>query len=199
VKAYILAGGGGSRLSPSKGLLTVGGVPIVERVRSAVAPLVSETVLVGPAEQLAQGGLRVVTEDRPGAAGPLGGLCAALADASPDDALVLPWDAPFITAEALRYLLEARGPADAAVPRRGDHIEPLSAVYGHRCLRPAQEALRRGEKRVIAFYPAIDVRWVEPQELEAFGDWDVLFLNVNTPADLARARALAERDEGSSE
>jgi len=43
------------------------------------------------------------------------------------------------------------------------------------------------------------VRWVEPQELEAFGDWDVLFLNVNTPADLARARALAERDEGSNE
>lgn len=199
MKAYVLAGGGGSRLSSNKGFLTIGGVPIVERVRDAVASLVSETVLVGPAEQLARGGLRVVTEDRPGAAGPLGGLCAALADANPGDAVVLPWDAPFITTEVLRYLLAVKGSADAVVPRRGDHIEPLSAVYGRRCLRPAEEALRRGERRVIAFYSEIIVRWVEPHELETFGDWDILFFNVNTPADLARAREMAERNKGGRE
>jgi molybdopterin-guanine dinucleotide biosynthesis protein A len=196
VKAYILAGGGGSRLAPNKGFLTVGGVPIVERVRAAAAPLVSETVLVGPAGQLACAGQRVVTEEEPGAAGPLGGVCAALSDASPGDALILPWDAPFVNTEALAYLVDVRGSAHAAVPRRGEQIEPLFAVYGPACLSPAEEALRRGERRVIAFYPGITVRWVEPEELAPFGDWEALFFNVNTPADLARARETAASIQG---
>lgn len=191
MKAYILAGGAGSRLARGKGFLEVAGVPIVERVRGAVAPLAGEVVLVGPAEELAQVGLRIVTETQPGAAGPLGGLCAALADAAPDDAVVLPWDAPFVSTAALRYLVEAKGAADAAVPRRGKQAEPLFAVYGRRCLGPAQAALQRGERRVISFYPSVVVRWVRPEELGPYGDWDALFLNVNTRADLARARKMA--------
>jgi molybdopterin-guanine dinucleotide biosynthesis protein A len=191
VKAYILAGGAGSRLARGKGFLKVAGVPIVERVRAAVAPLADEVVLVGPAEQLAEVGLRTVTEAQPGAAGPLGGLCAALADADPDDAVVLPWDAPFVSTAALRFLTEAKGRADAVVPRRGEQAEPLFAVYGPGCLGPAQEALQRAERRVISFYPKVAVRWVRPEELRPYGDWDALFYNVNTPADLARAQRMA--------
>lgn len=191
MKAYILAGGAGSRLARGKGFLEVAGVPIVERVRIAAAPLASEVVLVGPTEYLTQVALRIVTEPHPGAAGPLGGLCAALADAGSDDALVLPWDAPFVSTAALRFLVEAKGVADAAVPRRGEQIEPLFAVYSPDCLRPAQEALHRGERRVISFYPQVAVRWVHPDELKPYSDWDALFFNVNTPADLARAQRMA--------
>ncbi len=191
MKAYILAGGTGSRLVPDKGFLRVGGTPIVERVIAAAAPLVTETVLVGPAEQLAQVGLRTVTEAQSGVTGPLGGLCAALADASPGDALILPWDAPFLATGALQFLVEAKGAADAAVPRRGRHVEPLSAVYAARCLRPAEEALQRGDRRIVSFYSEVAIRWVHPEELGPFGDWEALFFNINTPADLARAREMA--------
>jgi molybdopterin-guanine dinucleotide biosynthesis protein A len=196
VKAYIPAGGGGSRLSPGKGFLTVGGVPIVERVCAAARPLVDEIILVGPAELLEGTGLRVVTEEQPGLAGPLGGVRAALSDAGTQDALVLPWDAPFVRTEVLAYLRDVRGASDAAVPRRDDYIEPLLALYGPGCLKPATEALRRGERRVIAFYDDIAIRWVEEQELAPFGDWDALFLNVNTPADLAQARRIARSTQG---
>lgn len=197
MKAYILAGGTGSRLAPNKGLLQVGGVSIVERVIAAAAPLVTETVLVGPAEQLTQVGLRTVTEAQSGVTGPLGGLCAALADATPGDALILPWDAPFLATSALQFLVEARGAADAAVPRRGRYVEPLFAVYAARCLGPAEEALQRGDRRVVSFYSEVAIRWVHPEELSRFGDWETLFLNINTPGDLARARKMAA--EGGNE
>jgi molybdopterin-guanine dinucleotide biosynthesis protein A len=197
VKAYILAGGSGSRLSPTKGFMTVGDTPIVERVCAAAEPLVSETVLVGPPEQLRPPTRwRVVSEEQAGVAGPLGGLCAALADAGTEDALVLPWDAPFITTDALRCLRDVKGAADAAVPRRGDHVEPLFALYGPTCLGPAREALARGERRVVAFYGAVTIRWVAPEDLDRFGEWDVLFFNVNTPSDLARARQMAGAARG---
>ena len=191
MKAYILAGGSGSRLSPEKGFLTVGGRTILDRVRSAASPLASEIVLVGSGERLRQEGVRIISEAEPGVRGPLGAVCAALADAVPDEALILPWDAPFITTPFLTYLREARGTADAAVPREGGDIEPLLAVYGPRCLGPAQRALAAGKRRVIAFYDELVVRWVGAEELRPFGDWERLLFNVNAPDDLEQARQMA--------
>ena len=194
LRAYILAGGQGSRLSPDKGFLTVGGVPIVERVRAATAPLVEEVVLVGDPAPLRGLGLRVITETEAG--GPLAALCAALADADPADALVLSWDMPFLSTEMLAFLRDQRGSAGAVVPRRGDLMEPLCAVYAPACRVPAQEAFASGERSAMAFYERVAIRWVTEEELARFGDWDRLFVNVNTSEDLARARALADSQQG---
>jgi molybdopterin-guanine dinucleotide biosynthesis protein A len=194
VRAYILAGGKGSRLSPAKGFVEVGGTPIVQRVRTAVAPLAHEIVLVGDPQPLQSLGLRVITEAARGG-GPLAALCAALADAHPGDALVLPWDAPFLTTALLAYLQVCGGTADAVVPRRGEYVEPLCALYGPGCLAPAQAAYEAGRRRSASFYDDIRVRWVGEAELAPFGEWDVLFLNVNSPGDLERARDLASLAE----
>jgi len=195
VKAYILAGGKGSRLSPVKGFLTVSGVPIIERVRAAAAPVVSEVVLVGDPEPPQPLGLRVITEE-PRAGGPLAALCAALADAHPVDALVLSWDAPFLTTPLLAYLRDQTSGADAVVPRRGDLMEPLCAVYGPGCLAPARAAFDADQRSAIAFYDDVVMRWVAEDELAPFGPWERLFLNVNTPDDLERARQMADSAEG---
>ena len=194
LKAYILAGGRGARLSPDKGFLTVGGAPIIERVRAAAAPLVDEVVLVGDPAPLQRLGLRVITEADEGG-GPLAALCAALVDAEPDDALVLPWDAPFVSTAMLAFLRDQRGSVGAVVPRRGELIEPLCAVYGPECLEPAQEAFAAGRRRTVSFYEQIAVRWITEEELAPFGDWDRLFLNVNTAEDLERARRLADPEQ----
>ena len=191
---YVLAGGKGRRLSADKGFLEVGGVPIIERVLAAAAPLAREIVIVGDSPPLRALGLRsIIEESRFG--GPLAALCAALADAYPHDALVVPWDAPFITTPALAYLHEQQGSADAVVPRRGEFIEPLCAVYGPRCLAAAEAAFRAGRRRSIAFYEHIRVRWVGEEELAPFGSWDRLFLNVNTPEELDQARRLVALEE----
>ncbi|MBM3497505.1 MAG: molybdenum cofactor guanylyltransferase [Armatimonadetes bacterium] len=192
--AYVLAGGRGSRLSAEKGFLEVGGAPIVERVLAAAAPLAREVVLVGDPLLLRSLGRRVITEEsRFG--GPLAAVCAALADAHPLDALIVPWDAPFLTTAALACLVAGRGSADAAVPRRGELFEPLCAVYGPGCLNPARAAFEAGRRRGFDFYDDVDVRWVGEEELAACGAWEQLFLNVNTPQDLARARRLARLEE----
>ena len=195
MKAYILAGGSGSRLSPEKGFLALGGETILDRVRAAAEPLAAETVLVGAGERLKETGLRVIRDEVAGG-GPLAGVCAALADAAPDEALILPWDAPFITTPVLQYLWEAQGSADAVVPKRGEEAEPLFALYGPRCIGPAHRALAAGRRRVIAFYDEVVVRWVGEDELQSFAEWDVLFFNINTPEDLERAHEIARSTIG---
>jgi molybdopterin-guanine dinucleotide biosynthesis protein A len=193
MNAYILAGGRGTRLSASKGFLKVGGVPIVERVARAAASLVEQIVLVGDPLLLSPVGFRVITEPVPDT-GPLAALCAALQDAAGAGALLLPWDAPFLTRPALQYLLGRRHEADAVVPKSGDFAEPLCAVYGPGCRAPAEAALQARRFSVRSFYDRIAVRWIEPPELAPFGDWDRLFFNVNTPADYQRALTLAEAE-----
>jgi len=48
--------------------------------------------------------------------------------------------------------------------------------------------MRVGRLKMTSFWPDVRVREVVPAELAAFGDPDVLFLNVNDPADYERAR-----------
>jgi molybdopterin-guanine dinucleotide biosynthesis protein A len=198
MRAYVLAGGRGTRLSPDKGFLTVGGRTLLERVCVAAAPLVTETVLVGSPVRLRPAGLRALEEEASGTAGPLAALCTALADAGGEDVLLLPCDTPFLETRVLRYLQEAKGEADAAVPRRGEEAEPLVAIYGPRCLAPARQALASGARRVIAFYGEVSVRWVSEEELRPFGDWETTFFNVNTPEELERAERLAAMAGGTT-
>jgi molybdopterin-guanine dinucleotide biosynthesis protein A len=55
----------------------------------------------------------------------------------------------------------------------------------------AERQLDAGDRRLTAVLDALRVRYVEGDELAAFGDPELLFANVNTPDDLGRARARA--------
>jgi len=186
----ILAGGEGSRLSPDKGWLEVGGRPIVERVREALAASCAQMLVAGPAEMGARLGLQV-TEDAATGAGPLAGITGALAGAGEDLALVCAWDMPFAD-EALglhMLMLAEDGGFDAVAPRTERGAEPLFAVYRDTCLDPAMELLAAGERRPLALLEAVNTRWVEGPELAVFGDPATTLMSVNTPEDLAQATA----------
>jgi molybdopterin-guanine dinucleotide biosynthesis protein A len=86
-------------------------------------------------------------------------------------------------------LVEGAARYDAFLPesdgRRG--VEPLCAVYGPRCGPAIERQLARGDLKAIGFHADVEVGTLPLERVRAFGDPDVLFFNVNTPADLARA------------
>ena len=92
----------------------------------------------------------------------------------------------------LKQRAEAVARVDAGVRRLMDEmLETMHASYAKTCL-PAMEArLREGRFKIIGFFP--DVRVVEIPEADVARHRapDVLFMNVNTPDELARARVLA--------
>lgn len=185
----ILAGGEGSRLSPDKGWLEVGGRSIVERVREALAANCAETVVAGPADVGAQLRLETV-EDAAEDGGPLEGIAGALTGVDQDFTLICAWDMPFAS-EALglhMLMLAENGGFDAVAPRTEGGAEPLFAVYRDTCLGPATGLLASGERRSRALLEAVNTRWVEGPELAVFGDPLTTLMSVNTPADLGRAQ-----------
>jgi molybdopterin-guanine dinucleotide biosynthesis protein A len=189
VVGLLLAGGQGRRLDKAKGWREVGGVPIVRRALAALAAVSDEIVAVGDAELPADLPLRRIADQTPGA-GPLAAMLTGMGAAPADLYVVLAWDMPFVTAELLQHLVAACAGVDAVVPHVAGRDQPLCAVYAASC-RPAIERTRaEGVAKVGAFLEQVAVKRPGEDELGRFGDPERLFLNVNTPADLARAESL---------
>jgi molybdopterin-guanine dinucleotide biosynthesis protein A len=195
----ILAGGQATRYGGSpKGLERVGGVRIIDRVADALRPVTDDLWLIANAPGAADWlpGAQVGSDLVPNAGG-LGGIQAALRHAG-TAVLVVAWDMPFVTPALLARLRALGGQSDAAVPESGSRrgLEPLCAWYGPACLPAIEHALAAGDRRVIGFHDQVRVARLPAADVAEFGDPEWLFLNVNTPEDLARAEAHAATAPG---
>ena len=75
------------------------------------------------------------------------------------------------------------------IPRVGAQLETMHALYAKTCLPPMEECLRAGRLKIVGFFDRVRVVEVPEREVASFGDPALIFMNVNTPADLARAEA----------
>jgi molybdopterin-guanine dinucleotide biosynthesis protein A len=82
---------------------------------------------------------------------------------------------------------------DVVIPRVEGLTEPLHAIYSKRCLQPIARVLAAGDLKIIDFFTEVRVRYVEEQEIKLFDPQCLSFFNINTPADLEKARSLAGR------
>jgi molybdopterin-guanine dinucleotide biosynthesis protein A len=194
VRSAIIAGGAASRLGGApKGLLSVGGRRILDRVVDAAgAAFGTPPVLVANAPEAPswRPDLRVVTDLVPGA-GTLGGLYTAIM-AAPAPVVCLAWDMPFVTPDLLRRLADGLGRFDAVLPTSGGPrgVEPVCAGYGPACAGPIRAAIDRGDLRAIAFHRQVRVERLGPDVIAGLGDPARLFFNVNEPRDLDEAERL---------
>lgn len=196
----LLAGGAATRMGGvPKGLELVGGRRLVDRAAEALRHAADDVVLVAndPQAPTWLPGAAVVADVRPGL-GALGGIHAALTAAAGADVLILPWDAAFVPASLLRAVRDAGAldDADVAAPRSRSPwgFEPLCAWYAASALSHVTALLDAGDGRAGALAARCRHLVVDAS---SWGDPDDIFLNVNTPADLDRARAIAARLDAS--
>ncbi len=191
----ILAGGASRRFGAPKALARVGGRRIVERVRDSLAEAGAEVAAIAnDAALFADLGVEWRADEVAGV-GPLAGIVAAVrwaAERGYAGALCVACDMPFVPAALLRRIAEgARGAIVGPESRGPWGVEPLCAWYPAECLAGAERMIAEGPR---ALYPLLErfpaVR-VPLAEVERFGDPEVLFLNVNTPADHELAERIA--------
>jgi molybdopterin-guanine dinucleotide biosynthesis protein A len=191
ISGVILAGGQSQRMGVNKAFLEFDGRPIIERVVEKVSLGGEEVILVSNTpDEYAHLGYRVVSDVFPGQ-GPLGGIYSGLKAARNSIALVVACDMPFLNASLLRYMILLSPGHDVVVPRIGEEMEPLHALYSKTCLLAMESLLRRDDLRIVSFYSRVRVRYIERQEIEVLDPKHLSFFNVNSPGDLQRAKALA--------
>ena len=84
---------------------------------------------------------------------------------------------------------------DAVVPRLGNMVEPLHAVYSKSCLATVERLLKQDNLKVRDVLPLIRVRYVETEEIDMFDPKHLSPFNINTEADLEKARELAKEEK----
>jgi len=178
-----------------KGLSIIGGQRILDRLidlsREAFGSPPLLVTDLPDARSWTSGPLRIAPDRRPGAA-TLGALYTAVLEA-PAPVVVVAWDLPFLTTGLLVGLAEGLAQADVFLPESGSRhgVEPLCAAYGPAVAGPMEDAIGRGDLRAIAFHDRVRVGILSLEEVANFGNPAELFLNVNTPEDLERARTIA--------
>lgn len=187
VSGVILVGGKSRRMGFNKAFLKLGRQTLLSKIASELKKVFTTVFLVGSdPEPYRSLGLPVVTDLFPHR-GPLAGIHAALVYAQTPYIFVAACDLPFLRARLAAYLAAQAPGWDIVVPRIDGFSEPLCAVYGRNCLPASEEALRKEQPKLTAFFPAVRVKYIEREELQRITNVELAFLNLNTPKDIGKA------------
>lgn len=188
VAAAILVGGASIRMGRDKSALELEGTPAAARLARLAAALFGDVILVGGVPPPGTPGRAVA--DPPGEPCSLRGLVGALAAARAPRVLVLATDLALATPDLLLALV-AFPEADVVVPRSAGGLEPLCALYRREAVLPVARArLARGALSLQGVLGELSLAVLAGADLAAVDPDGSALLNVNTPEDLARARAL---------
>ncbi len=199
ISCIVLAGGKGLRLEQNKTAVTVGNRSLLQWGVSRLSIFNSDIIIVTAKKQtlpqfVDYPKLRVVTDIYPGK-GSLGGIYTGLATSDSFYNLVVACDMPFLNQDLLRYMIQLSANFDLVVPRLGNMVEPLHAIYSKVCLDPVDGLLKQGNLKILELFNLVRVRYVESEEINRFDPKHLSFFNINTEADLKAARELAKRGD----
>ena len=189
VSAAIMAGGKSTRMGQDKAWIELDGEPLIKRVADVLAQVADEVIIVANDPRYAALGLRVVPDRFPDG-GALGGIATGVGAAAFDRVLVAACDMPFLSVEVWRVLLDHRHDGDVVIPKIGNELETLHALYAKSCVAAMERALSAGRMRVISFFDEVRVHTIDERELRIADPTLRSFTNVNTPEELAAALLL---------
>ena len=187
----ILAGGQATRMGGGdKGLLPLGDITILDHVIARLEPQVADIALNanGDPGRFTQLGLPVISDTIEGFAGPLSGVLAGLDWAAQNGAthiVTAAADTPFFPCDLVPQLMLAAENAstDIALAQTADGRHPTFGLWPVALRDDLRNALNGGLRKVVL--------WTDKHGATTarFPD-DTAFFNVNTPDDIAKARAM---------
>jgi molybdopterin-guanine dinucleotide biosynthesis protein A len=181
-------------MGQDKALLPFLGETLLVRVMKRISHLGDELfVTTNHPERFTDVEVSLVRDELPGK-GALGGLYTALSAARYPVAIVVACDMPFVNSEILAEACDRllASDVDVVIPRSNEGYEPFHAVYRRDTCSPAvYAALQAGERRLISWFPQVNVLTISGDELLRYDPQGLAFWNVNTPGELRRAEKLA--------
>jgi molybdopterin-guanine dinucleotide biosynthesis protein A len=192
--ALILAGGRSTRLGQNKAFLEANGQSLVERIIDRLAQVSDEIIIAtNEVERYEHLEATVVSDVYPGKAA-LGGIHAGLQAASSTHSIVVGCDMPFLNVSLLRYMQSFAPTYDVVIPRVAQYLEALHAIYAKSCVPHIERQLEADDLQITSLLSAFRVKYVEQEEIETFDPHHLSFFNINSQADLEKAREIWERE-----
>ncbi len=183
----VLCGGRATRWSGrAKGLVEIGGRPILERLLENLSPLFSRAVLLGGREEDYGRFGPPILKDAVADIGPMGGLLAALEFMETPALFLTACDMPFVRPELVRLMLDSDPAADLAVVRIAGRPEPTLQRVSRNCIPAVHTCIREGRYKLTAPFGLVRTHYLDEAAVRA-ADPDLRSLvNLNRPEDLEK-------------
>jgi molybdopterin-guanine dinucleotide biosynthesis protein A len=197
ISLAIQAGGSSSRMGRDKGLLPIGSITLIEHILTQVQPLGYEIFVISNSPEKYEFLDLPVYSDIYADIGALGGIHTILTYSKTPYVFALACDMPFINSGLIEYMISLRKGNDIVIPVVGERgfMEPFRALYSQNCLNAVDQAILRGERRVISFFEGLNIARIQENEIHQFDPDEETFININTPEEYERVVRMLE-DQG---
>jgi molybdopterin-guanine dinucleotide biosynthesis protein A len=185
----ILSGGENYRMGVNKALVVMDGKRLLDRTLEIFRGLFEEVIVVtnSPLDYLDLD-VTIVTDIYPGKKA-LGGVYTGLFYASCSHAFVAACDMPFLNHRFITWMMQQAPAHDIVVPETPGGLEPLHAIYAKSCLPRMKGRIIQEQLKITGFYKGLNCLTISDAVLKTFDPDMRMFINVNTPEDLARLQA----------
>jgi molybdopterin-guanine dinucleotide biosynthesis protein A len=195
VTGVLLAGGKSRRMGEDKRYLVVGEQTLLQRGLSVLHSIFQEVLVVIAKDSDPLGADARVVRDQVPDCGSLGGLYTGLIQATTPWIFVVACDMPFLNHAVIAQFTNRRGAADIVMAKLAGQLHPMHALYGKRCLPVVEQMIqsRRLKIQGMVSQSSLRVQYVTEADLHTLDPAGRSFYNVNTVAELEKARLLLTR------
>jgi molybdopterin-guanine dinucleotide biosynthesis protein A len=192
ISAILLAGGKSSRLGTDKARIKLdGSLMMLQAIAQKLLAVSDEVIVATDGRKYDELKVKVkwVEDIYPGA-GSLVGLYSGLRAAKSSHALVVACDMPFLNIDLLQYMINLPRDYDALIPKVGDKIEPLHAIYSKKCLQPIKRSLDAGHLKIVDFLDEVQVYYLPEEVIDRYDPEHRSFFNINSLEQLRQAKGI---------
>jgi molybdopterin-guanine dinucleotide biosynthesis protein A len=183
VTGVLLAGGKSRRMGEDKRYLVVGEQTLLQRGLSVLHSIFQEVLVVIAKDSDPLGVDARVVRDQVPDCGSLGGLYTGLIQATTPWIFVVASDMPFLNHAVIAQFTNRRGAVDIVMAKLAGQLHPMHALYGKSCLPVVEQMIQS----------SLRVQYVTEADLHTLDPTGRSFYNVNTVAELEKARLLLTR------
>ena len=174
-------------MGADKAFLSVAGMPMIEHVLRALRKSVERIIIVTNSPEAYASYDALVITDACDKRGPLTGIYSGLLRSQDDYNVVVACDMPFLNSRLLSYMTGLAGEYDVVLPKIGDFIEPLHAVYRRGLVQVIEDHIKRDQRKIREILTGLRVRHVTEKEIDRFDPLRRSFINLNTPEEYEEA------------
>ena len=183
MNAAILVGGKSSRMGSNKAFLELKGKTFIELQIELLREIFDDIFIsANTSSEYEHLNLSIFKDVYPGK-GPLGGIYTSLINSSSLHTFMLACDMPFIGPELINHLKDLTKEYDVVIPKSEKGLEPLHAFYSKKCIDPIKRSLEEDNLRITSFFPHVNVKIVELDNLNLSDSFKNSIKNLNTRDD----------------
>jgi molybdopterin-guanine dinucleotide biosynthesis protein A len=179
----------------NKALLDFGGEPLIARLYRLLTGAFQEVLISANDAETYEFLGAIVVPDIFRSGGSLAGIHAGLLHSGADHCFFTACDMPLLNIGLVRYLHGFADDFDVVIPRSATGLEPLHSFYSRRCIPHIEDQLKRGNLKILDFFPHVKVREVTVEEIRLHDPKETSYFNINTAENYELAKEWLESNE----